>query len=66
MLGGVISDTVEILLVLKDTKKFRLYSLTNWSAEKFPVALARYRFLEWFDGMVVSGEEKTRKPFPEM
>ncbi|MCB0545929.1 MAG: HAD-IA family hydrolase, partial [Saprospiraceae bacterium] len=26
----------------------------------------RYDFLHWFEGIVVSGDEKTRKPFPEM
>jgi 2-haloacid dehalogenase len=25
-----------------------------------------YEFLHWFDGRLVSGEEKTRKPFPEI
>jgi 2-haloacid dehalogenase len=24
-----------------------------------------FRFLHWFDGRIVSGEEKTRKPFPK-
>ena len=42
-----------------------LYALTNWSAETFPVALVRFDFLEWFDGIVVSGAEKMRKPTPE-
>jgi 2-haloacid dehalogenase len=28
--------------------------------------LDRYEFLHWFDGRVVSGEEKTRKPFPQI
>lgn len=41
----------------------RSYALTNWSAETFHIALDRYDFLHWFDGRVVSGEEKTRKPF---
>lgn len=43
----------------------KLYALTNWSHETFPVALERFDFLHWFDGIVVSGEEKTRKPFRE-
>jgi 2-haloacid dehalogenase len=38
------------------------YALTNWSHELFPIALERYDFLHWFDGRVVSGEEKMRKP----
>lgn len=65
MLGGAIPDTVEVLKELKDLNKYKFYALTNWSAETFPVALQRYDFLRWFDGIVMSGEEKTRKPFPE-
>lgn len=65
MLGGPLPATVEILRQLKETKKYRLYALTNWSAELFPVALERYDFLHWFDGRLVSGEEKMRKPFPQ-
>lgn len=64
MLGGPIGDTVEIFRQIKDSGKYQLYALTNWSAELFPIALERYDFLHWFDGRVVSGEEKMRKPFP--
>jgi len=64
-IGGPISGTVDILRELKETKKFKLYALTNWSAETFPWALDNFDFLHWFDGIVVSGVEKTRKPFPE-
>lgn len=66
MLGGAIQDTVEILRTLKEEKKYKLYALTNWSAETFPVALQRYDFLKWFDGIIMSGEEKTRKPFADI
>lgn len=66
MLGGAIDETVEVLHLLKQANKYKLYALTNWSAETFPVALQRYDFLQWFDGIVMSGEEKTRKPFPEI
>jgi 2-haloacid dehalogenase len=65
MLGGPIHETVEILRQLKEAGRHKIYALTNWSAELFPIALERYEFLHWFDGRVVSGEEKTRKPFPE-
>jgi len=65
MLGGPIHETVEIFRQLKETGKYKIYALTNWSAELFPIALERYNFLHWFDGRVVSGEEKMRKPFPE-
>lgn len=66
MLGGPIQETVEVLQQLKDNQQHRLYALTNWSAETFPIALGRYDFLHWFDGRLVSGEEKTRKPFKEI
>jgi 2-haloacid dehalogenase len=66
MLGGAFDETVAILRALKENKKYKVYALTNWSAETFPVALKRYDFLHWFDGIVVSGAEKTRKPFAEI
>ena len=64
MLGGAIHGTVQILRDLKDSNQYKLYALTNWSHETFPVALERYDFLHWFDGRLVSGEEKTIKPYP--
>ena len=66
MLGGPIDDTVELLRELRDQGDHRLLALTNWSAETFPVALGRYEFLHWFEGIVVSGAEKTRKPFADI
>jgi len=65
MLGGPIQETVDIFRNLKQQEGLNFYALTNWSAETFPIALERYDFLHWFDGRVVSGEEKMRKPFPE-
>jgi 2-haloacid dehalogenase len=65
MLGGPIPETVELFRQLKETGRYKFYALTNWSAELFPTALRLYDFLHWFDGRVVSGEEKMRKPFPE-
>lgn len=59
---GPIAGTVEILREIRDGKKFRLYALTNWSAETFPWALDNFPFLHWFEGIVVSGVEKDRKP----
>ncbi len=66
MLGGAIDETVEILRLLKESGQYKLYALTNWSAETFPVAIQRYDFLQWFDGIVMSGEERTRKPFADI
>lgn len=64
-INGPIPGSVDILRALRDSKKYRLYALTNWSAETFPWALDNFEFLHWFEGIVVSGHEKTRKPFPE-
>jgi 2-haloacid dehalogenase len=62
---GPIHETVEILKTIKDSNRYRLYALTNWSAETFPWALNTFDFLNWFEGIVVSGVEKMRKPQPE-
>ena len=32
----------------------------------FPKALQLFDFLHWFEGIIVSGTEKIRKPFPEI
>tara|TARA_B100001057_G_scaffold403299_1_gene415501 strand:- start:514 stop:1128 length:615 start_codon:yes stop_codon:yes gene_type:complete len=66
MLRGSISGTVSILKKLVNNNGYRVFALTNWSAETFPIALKRFDFLHWFDGIVVSGTERTRKPFPEI
>lgn len=65
MLGDAIHETVEVLKKLKKTGKYKLYALTNWSAETFPHALERFEFFKLFDGVVVSGAEKMRKPSAE-
>lgn len=64
MLGGPIHDTVHLLRELHQAGTHRLFALTNWSHENFPVALARYDFLQLFQGILVSGEEKLKKPDP--
>jgi 2-haloacid dehalogenase len=65
MLGGPIHESVEIFRQLKKSGKYKTYALTNWQAGLFDIALVRYNFLHWFDGRVVSGEEKMRKPSAE-
>ena len=66
MLGDSIEGTVKVLKSLIDNPKYKVVALTNWSHETFPIALDRFDFLHWFEGIVVSGEEKTRKPFKEI
>jgi len=64
MLGEAFHEVVEIFKQLKEGGQYKIYALTNWSAETFPVAFERFEFLKWFDGVVVSGAEKMRKPTP--
>lgn len=66
MLGESIVDTVALLKQLVAHPNYRVVALTNWSAETFPVALKKFDFLHWFEGIIVSGTEKTRKPFAEI
>ncbi|WP_431157917.1 HAD family hydrolase [Winogradskyella poriferorum] len=66
MLGDAIEGTVDILKALIERKDLKVVALTNWSHETFPIALDRFDFLHWFEGIIVSGEEKTRKPFKEI
>ncbi len=61
MLGGTVDGSVAILEDLR-AKVPALYALSNWPAETFAHARARFDFLEWFDGIVISGEVGLKKP----
>jgi 2-haloacid dehalogenase len=61
MLGGAIPGSVEILAELR-ARGVPLYALTNWSSETYPIALAKFEFLKWFRGTLVSGDVKMLKP----
>jgi 2-haloacid dehalogenase len=62
-IAGIIPGTVEILQRLKATG-YRLYGLTNWSAEKFHLVKHKYEVFDLFEDIVVSGEVKLIKPDP--
>ncbi len=62
MLGGPITGTVQILEELAHQYPYRLLALTNWSAETWPYAWERFDFLQKFEGILVSGKEKMKKP----
>ncbi|MBP0902520.1 HAD family hydrolase [Mariniflexile gromovii] len=66
MLGGAIEGTVKILETFIKSDKYKVVALTNWSSETFPIAQKHFEFLQWFEGIVVSGDEKTRKPFKDI
>jgi 2-haloacid dehalogenase len=65
MLGGPIDGSVQILNELKESD-VRLFGLTNWSHETFPIAVELYDFLAWFEAIVVSGQERLVKPDPRL
>jgi 2-haloacid dehalogenase len=57
--------TVEIMKQLKQMG-YSLYGLSNWSAETFPYARAKYDFFDLLDDMVISGAVGYVKPEPEI
>jgi 2-haloacid dehalogenase len=65
MMPGPIAGSVEILAKLKQ-RGTPLYALTNFSAETYPPTFARFEFLRWFDGILVSGDVKLIKPDPRI
>jgi 2-haloacid dehalogenase len=64
-LTGMVTGTGAVIAELEQAG-IRLLALTNWSAETFPHARARFGLLKRFAGIVVSGEEKLCKPDPAL
>ncbi len=68
MLHGPISETVQVFEeVVAQRRQGRLkgvLALSNWEANTFKIARARFPFLENFDARLISGEEKMIKPDP--
>ncbi len=60
MIGGEIFENTRLLPLLKT--KYRLFGLTNWSAEAFPIVYEQYAFFKNFEGIIVSAFEKMVKP----
>jgi 2-haloacid dehalogenase len=66
MLGEALDGTVEVLHILRAQKKHRLLALTNCPADKYQHEVEKYPFLQWFEGALVSGEAKMKKPDPRI
>ena len=66
MLGYTHEDTLEILESVVQNPNYKVYALTNWSGETFPKALQKFHWLQWFEGILVSGDEGMRKPHKEI
>ncbi len=60
-LGDVIAGSVEILADLSRSG-VGLLALSNWGKDTFASIEADYEFLNFFDGMVISGREGVVKP----
>ena len=61
MMGGEVAGTADVLRSAK-AAGYKIYGLTNWSAETFPMIRDTYPVFQEFDGIVVSGEEHLLKP----
>jgi 2-haloacid dehalogenase len=64
-LGAPDWQAVAILEALQQAG-YRLYALSNWSAEKFPLIRRKYPFFDWFESIVLSGEVQLIKPDPRI
>ena len=64
MFGGIKEDTFAVVAKLRqECPDIRIYGLTNYSAEAWPKLAKLYpQFDGLFDGVLVSGVEKVKKP----
>ena len=65
MIKKVFQESVEILDFLK-SKNYLCFVLSNWSAETFVGMRDEFPFLNLFDGLLISGEDKLIKPSKEI
>ena len=65
MLHAEIPESLTLKASLR-AEGYRLYGLTNWSAETMPLAKEKFTFMNGFDGVVVSGDEGIKKPDPKI
>lgn len=65
MMGGQIPGMERLVRDCKE-RGYGVYGLTNWSRETFPLVRGRYPVFGLLDGIVVSGEEMTKKPDPAL
>ena len=60
-----IQQTLNLAKKLKNAG-YQIYALSNWDAQSFELALKNNPdFFSLFDGILISGQEKTGKPSPE-
>ena len=61
MTNGQFDEAVAVLAELR-AAGIPCLALSNMEAETFPLERARFAFMDWFDGYVISGIEKVAKP----
>ena len=61
--GEPIAGSVELLGSLIRSN-VRCLALSNWGWDTFEQVQGRFDFLDWFDGLLISGYEKVVKPDP--
>ncbi len=69
MMRSALPETVEIFQEVVGRKRTGhlkgVLALSNWEANTFKIAKARFPFLQDFDGRLISGEEGLIKPDPK-
>lgn len=65
MFAGPIEGSIQILKELKE-RGYKVYALSNWNAELYNRTIDDFTFLNWFDGKIISGEVKMKKPDEEI
>ena len=61
MVGGPVAGTADIMHELA-ALGVRLFALSNWSAETFPLVRGRFPELDLFEKIIISGEHHCAKP----
>ena len=65
MIKGIFQSSVNILIKLKQDN-YECFVLSNWSSETFIDIPKEFKFMENFDGLLISGEDKLVKPDPKI
>ena len=65
MIKGTFQSSIDILIKLKQDN-YECFVLSNWSSETFIDIPKEFKFMENFDGLLISGEDKLVKPDPKI
>ncbi len=62
MFIGIFQKNIDVQQKLIANPNYSVYALTNWSGEKWERSLELFPFFNDFEGVIVSGKVKMRKP----